>query len=77
MGGVDKADQLVTFYGYPFSKKWWKRICFHLLDTTLVNAYILYFQCTPKNDRLSHIDFQIVVARSLLSFYQSHLRVDQ
>ena len=68
MGGVDKADQLVTYYGYPhFSKKWWKRVCFHLLDTTLVNAYILYSQSTPKNDRLSHMDFQIEVARSLLS----------
>ena len=64
MGGVDRADQLLTYYGYPhFSKKWWKRVCFHLLDTT----YILYSQCTPKNDRLSHMDFQIEVARSLLS----------
>ena len=29
MGGVDKADQLVTYYGYNnFSKKWWKRVDF-------------------------------------------------
>ena len=25
MGGVDKAGQHVTYYGFPnFSKKWWK-----------------------------------------------------
>ena len=45
MGGVDKADQLVTYYGFPHtSKKWWKRVFFHLLDTTIVNAYIMYNQ---------------------------------
>ena len=42
MGGVDKADQLVMYYGFPhFSKKWWKRIFFHMLDATLVNANII------------------------------------
>ena len=45
MGGVDRADQLITYYGYPHhSKKWWKRVFFHLLDTALVNSYILYTQ---------------------------------
>ena len=33
MSGVDKADQMVRYY----SLKWWKRIFFHLLDTTIVN----------------------------------------
>ena len=42
MGGVEKADQLVTYYVFPhFSKKWWKQIFFHMLDTTLVNANII------------------------------------
>ena len=27
MGGVDKSDQLVTYYDYNnFSRKWWKRV---------------------------------------------------
>lgn len=43
MGGVDKAGQLVQYYGCNnVSKKWWKRVFFHMLDVTLVNAYILY-----------------------------------
>ena len=67
MGGVDKADQLVTYYGYPhFSKKWWKRVFFHLLDTTIVNAYILYKQSSTTN-KLSHMDFQLAIAQSLIS----------
>eukprot|EP00731_Ephydatia_muelleri_P013715 Em0007g1025a len=45
MGGVDKAGQLVQYYGYNnFSKKWWKRVFFHMLDVTLVNAYIVYYK---------------------------------
>ncbi|KAL5510009.1 hypothetical protein EMCRGX_G005473 [Ephydatia muelleri] len=32
MGGVDKAGQLVQYYGYNnFSKKWWKRVFFHII----------------------------------------------
>lgn len=43
MGGVHKAGQLVQYYGYNhFSKKWWKRVFFHMLDVTLVTAYIIY-----------------------------------
>ena len=33
MGGVDKSDQLVLYYGYSHrSQKWWKRVSFRLLD---------------------------------------------
>ena len=67
MGGVDKADQLVTYYGYPhFSKKWWKQVFFHLLDMTIVNAYILYKQSSTTK-KLSHMDFQLAIAQSLIS----------
>ena len=39
MGSVDKADQFVTYHGFPhFSKKWWKIVFYHLLDTA---AYII------------------------------------
>ena len=67
MGGVDKADQLVTYYGFSHhSKKWWKRIFFHLLDTTLVNAYLLYCTVTSTSQRLSHVDFKLSVAAALI-----------
>ena len=66
MGGVDLADQLVTYYGYPHvSRKWWKQVFYHLFDTTLVNAYILYCQCTPN--RLSRMDFRLRVAHGLIA----------
>ena len=39
MGGVDKSDQLVTYYGFRrCSKKWWKRAFFHLIELAMVNG---------------------------------------
>ena len=67
MGGVDKGYQLVTYYGfYHVSKKWWKRVFFHLLDISLVNAYLLYCSVTPSKQRLSHMDFRLAVASGLI-----------
>lgn len=64
MGGVDVADQLVTYYGFAHcSKKWWKRAFFHLLEVCMVNAYILY---SSSHQSISHVDFILTVARELL-----------
>ena len=67
MGGVDKSDQLVTYYGFRrCSKKWWKRVFFHLIELAMVNAYILYCYNTPKREQLTHLRFRLAVASSLL-----------
>ena len=67
MGGVDKADQLVTYYEfYHVSKKWWKRVIFHLLDISLVNAYLLYCSVVPSKHRFSHMDFRLAVVSGLI-----------
>ena len=67
MGGVDKSDQLVTYYGFRrCSKKWWKRAFFHLIELAMVNAYILYCCNTPKREQLTHLRFRLAVASSLL-----------
>ena len=43
MGGVDKMDSLIGFYRIFFrSKKWYKRIFWHLVDMSLCNAWLLY-----------------------------------
>ena len=67
MGGVDKSDQLVVYYGFRrSSKKWWKRAFFHLMELTMVNAYILYCYNTPKKERITHLKFRLDVAKALL-----------
>lgn len=43
MGFVDSADQMVSYYRLERkSKRWWLRIFWHLVQTTVVNAYIIY-----------------------------------
>ena len=67
MGGVNKSDQLVTYYGFRCcSKKWWKRAFFHFIELAMVNAYILYCYNTPKKEQLMHLRFRLAVASSLL-----------
>ena len=42
MRGVDRGDQLLALYGSGRkSKKAWKRIFFYLLESSILNAYIL------------------------------------
>ena len=48
------------------SKKWWERGVFHMLDVTLVNAYILYYK-SATGKPMTHLDFRISVARGLVT----------
>ena len=51
MGGVDQSD---LYYGHSHrTVKWWKRVFFHLIHLTLVNAHILYNEVANK---LTHTD---------------------
>ena len=65
MGGVDRSDQLVLYYGYAHRcKKWWRRVFFHLLDLTVVNSNILYNQVAEKP--LNQLDFRLALISGLL-----------
>ena len=42
MGGVDRSDQLLSYYGFAHrTVKWWRE-AFHLFDMAIVNSYVLY-----------------------------------
>lgn len=65
MGGVDKADQLVTYYAFSHcSKKWWKRIFFHMMEVSIVNAYIIHGLSSTK--RITHLDFHVILAKQFI-----------
>lgn len=64
MGGVDRCDQLLSFYRLKTkAKKWYKRVLFHFLDLSLVNAYILYRETHEKTPLY---EFKLDVAISLM-----------
>ena len=68
MGGVDQSDQLLMYYGYSHRQmKWWKRVFFHLLDLSIVNASVLYNIVNTK--QLTQLEFRVEVANGLLEGY--------
>ena len=64
MHGVDVADQLRASYSCQTrSHKWWHRVFFFLIDTSIVNMYAIYLDkcrnCAPPsetNDSLAILD---------------------
>ncbi|GFW16739.1 rho guanine nucleotide exchange factor 10-like protein [Trichonephila clavipes] len=48
MGGVDLADQMANVYELDRkSCKWWKKVFFRLLLSTVVNSWIAYHELKP------------------------------
>ena len=67
MGGVDKSNQLLSYYTFHHrTVKWWKRAAFHLLNLAYVNAYIIYTETNIPGRRLIHELFLVQVAKGLL-----------
>lgn len=65
MGGVDKADMLLSFYKTKCrSRKWYLRIAFHLFNLCMVNAWLLYREFEGEK---SLLDFTTEVALCLIS----------
>ena len=66
MGGVDRSDQLLSYYGFSHrTVKWWRRAAFHLLDMAIVNSYVLY-SSLHAGRKLTHEQFRIELAKELL-----------
>lgn len=69
MGGVDLTDSLIGRYKIKLrSKKWYMRIFYHLLDLTMVNAWILYRKVNKVKGEtkvLPLCDFKAEVAECL------------
>ena len=67
MGGVDKSDQLLSYYGFSHrTVKWWRRAFFHLLDLAVTNAYIMYTEAPHTGRALTHEQCRIDLAKGLL-----------
>jgi len=74
MGGVDKSDQLLSYYGFSHrTVKWWRRAFFHLLDLSVVNAFILYRQTHTSKPSLTHEQFRVELVKELLLMAGSDL----
>ena len=67
MEGVDRSDQLLSYYGFvQKTVKWSNWAAFHLLDLAIVNSYILYKLSHQGRKHKSHAQYRIDIANSLL-----------
>ena len=65
MGYVDKSDRMVNSYGIARRTwKWTMELVFHLLDMTILNAFLLHKTCGNK---MTHKRFREVLVRNLIT----------
>ena len=68
MNGVDVADQLTVFYSIQRNtRKWWRKLFFWMLETTIVNSYIVYKSKVPS--AATHLGYRRSIVNSLASDY--------
>ena len=69
MNGVDIADQHAVYYSFLCKTvKWWRKLFFWLIETAVVNSYVLY-NCTLTPRRPNHLAYQRAVVESLATRY--------
>nr|XP_032816367.1 piggyBac transposable element-derived protein 4-like [Petromyzon marinus]XP_032816368.1 piggyBac transposable element-derived protein 4-like [Petromyzon marinus] len=69
MGKVDIASQLQTWFELGREgRKWWKYMFFFLLNTAVVNSYILYRLSNMPQPRnaMSQLEFRLLLAKQLV-----------
>ena len=68
MNGVDIADQHTVYYSFiRKTVKWWRKLFFWLMETAVVNSYVLYRESTPSPK--SHIHYRRMLIDSLSASY--------
>ena len=67
MMGVDRLDQMATYYSFlRKSVKWWRKVMFWLLEVSVVNAYIVH-TTRLKQKPLTHLQFRRALIQGLVS----------
>ena len=71
MSGVDHSDQINSYYIVENrSMKWWKKVFFHVMNTAVTNAFILYKVSTPAKEQMADRKFRMAIVSHLLGCYE-------
>jgi hypothetical protein len=74
MGGVDRFDERRGRYNVSRrSRRWWMRIFYFLVDSSIVNALILFNSVRP-DDHVSMLQFREQLFRELVGSFTSRCR---
>jgi hypothetical protein len=80
MGGVDKSDQMRSYYPVGRSaKKWWKYLMWFVVELCIANAYVLYTETLPgpSEDDLevekkdTFMKFSLSIAKGLIGGFSN------
>jgi hypothetical protein len=67
---IDRADMQISLVGcLRKSKKWYKKLFFHMLDLSVFNSYLLYKINTRKKMRFA--DYRLQLIRGMLETYST------
>jgi len=87
--GVDRGDQLIGYYNIGRrSAKWWKRCFLHVIECSLLNAYVLDGLAHPDlhsirgSKKRDFLSFRLEVAKDLIGSFRvkkkpGHPRADE
>lgn len=70
MSGIDRSDQMVSYYSSPRkSLRWYKKVFFHLIDLIVWNSFYIYKKYCKNNDkRYNFLTFRDSLIRSLIQW---------
>ena len=70
MNGVDRADQCTVYYSFIRKcRKWWRKLFFWLLETTVLNSSIIYR--TSKSQPISHLGYRRLLIEALATHHNN------
>lgn len=67
MKGVDRCDQLMSYYPFEHkSVRWYKKVFVHFIQLLLINSYKLYTFANPRQKQRPMYDFRFELLDQLL-----------
>ncbi|KAJ2937132.1 hypothetical protein O0L34_g19441 [Tuta absoluta] len=68
MSGVDRVDQMISYYSSPRKTiKWYKKVFFHLLDIAVWNSFYIFRRYCKNNDKsYEYLMFREELIRNLI-----------
>lgn len=75
MGGVDRSDRMVRTYSVSRrSKKWWYRLFYYLVDTSVANSFILYHN-SSNHPTITELEFVKQLSLALIGAFSKKDKV--
>jgi hypothetical protein len=80
MRGVDRGDQLISYYNLGWkSRKWWRRVFFYILECSILNSFVLNMHVRPHEHarkgrrKLDMLEFKLVLGHLLIDAHANDL----